>query len=784
MIKFLVDINGILDESNYLVVKDNASYVLAYSKIQAALQNKEESSIIIRKRIFQVWFERMCQRLDNTFYLFETITLHSKLAEKWSCDIPVSITDKEINDLKLLELDEIPNQNETFNDFILRYFFDSILTKKTFEIEFFQDLINVCNPSKWTIQLTNPTIASIYSDRIELWKSSSDKSIRRLLDKFLVSVQGFIKEIQLFSVLRFYRGLARKNIKDYSIYESLKIPFNRLKKLPDLKDSLVKEIEVELNSWELPSDVNGVINFIGRCSGMVMEEFLKVEELLKTSPDLITEEVIDNVRSKFLKYIPNLKPRIDFILSSIPPEMPLEPIIDWSIDEMKEWAIKYYLPYYKWTVQYNKEISIIDKLGTDFSDWYFQHYEEARLSSKYNLFNFIPNNFEDLNASGTLDFVIIIDNFPAVFGDILKDIFKDSGYIKKSEDYYFSHIPTITEISKLSLLAGTPDQKVITDASYKRVLEEGGWLPFFGKDSFKYYPSIGKLKEESNWEAKVYFINYLLLDELLHKSEQELGSKHKDYIEPNLRILIGALSEIIERNKLKEKARVHIISDHGSTYLKSQNPLIPQTITSTRKWEHYSNRFIELASNDKMNFPPDVVDNSYFLEGSKIGTTNNYIVAKGTKSLFKQHANGWSHGGMQPEEVMVPHMIFVPITVGIIMPYLVLQNDQFRFALQNIDLELVNPNDKVIEQVYISIHNSNFESEASTVRIEKVGAKSKNHVQFFGKLNPTKNEFEKQFLKLGIEFEIEGQQFSTETDLKINLKSMIETKGTEIFDEF
>ena len=65
MIRFLIDINEILADSKNLVVRDNHSYLITYQKVQEALQNNENLIIILRKRIFQVWFERMCQRLDT-----------------------------------------------------------------------------------------------------------------------------------------------------------------------------------------------------------------------------------------------------------------------------------------------------------------------------------------------------------------------------------------------------------------------------------------------------------------------------------------------------------------------------------------------------------------------------------------------------------------------------------------------------------------------------------------------------------------------------------------------
>ena len=120
------------------------------------------------------------------------------------------------------------------------------------------------------------------------------------------------------------------------------------------------------------------------------------------------------------------------------------------------------------------------------------------------LFSFVPNNFEEFIDQNQLHVVLIIDNVPWFFSDIIKDALSKNGYYCGNSSAYFAHPPTLTEFCKKGLVSGLPNYNEIMDPTYKKILEEGGWLLFKEKLKLKYYPTIGAFYKEK--ELKVVHI--------------------------------------------------------------------------------------------------------------------------------------------------------------------------------------------------------------------------------------------------------------------------------------
>jgi hypothetical protein len=191
-----------------------------------------------------------------------------------------------------------------------------------------------------------------------------------------------------------------------------------------------------------------------------------------------------------------------------------------------------------------------------------------------------------------------------------------------------------------------------------------------------------------------------------------------------------------------------------------------------------------LPGNPDELITPDILSNTYQVSKDLFGVPNNFLIARGFKSLIPTKGHCMSHGGLQPEEVIIPHLVFEKVKPDFVTLSLILLDNMYRYANQNINIEIGNPNNEVVTEIYVSIQNSNFETEKPTIDLSELLPKTKDVIKFIGRFKQTNNKFEKENLKLSVRYVIKEQQFNMEINLSIVMISMVEADDSGIFDNF
>ena len=149
MIHIIIDYSNIINDPGALVIQDNQSYLQTYSVLGKLKLHQDEITIVIKRKIYWIWVERFINRLEENYFKVETASLKSLLQSKWNCLIPKEVSDNIIKDCCFLELDEIPASGETFDDFVLRIYFGSVLMRKTITLEDIPVLLEQSCSEKW-----------------------------------------------------------------------------------------------------------------------------------------------------------------------------------------------------------------------------------------------------------------------------------------------------------------------------------------------------------------------------------------------------------------------------------------------------------------------------------------------------------------------------------------------------------------------------------------------------------------------------------------------------------
>jgi hypothetical protein len=160
---------------------------------------------------------------------------------------------------------------------------------------------------------------------------------------------------------------------------------------------------------------------------------------------------------------------------------------------------------------------------------------------------------------------------------------------------------------------------------------------------------------------------------------------------------------------------------------------------------------------------------------------DNFLCARRGNRFLPTDKNSYVHGGLLPEEVIVPYMVFEPANIPIQDLSVLLKNNLFRYRMETIALEIGNPNDTAVEQIQVSILNGNIECEPQ--RIVILNGKTNTVLQFNARFKLTSLPEEKTNLHIRVRFIARGEQHSFDVRSAITMKKMIEEKSSGIFDD-
>jgi hypothetical protein len=297
-----------------------------------------------------------------------------------------------------------------------------------------------------------------------------------------------------------------------------------------------------------------------------------------------------------------------------------------------------------------------------------------------------------------------------------------------SERPTFSLIPTATEIGKAAVLAVTGDLTDIQTRDYPTLITNT-WEEMLrqrGKSSH-YLANIGELQGLTKLDDQVYFLNYLPVDVILHESAKTYGQDHETRIQEVLRVLVSTISEFARRFKIEKQLVVYIISDHGSTSIAKDvvDVLDKKYYKGIADLQHH--RYISISDEQFAKIPQMVEAQCYIIDRTKYKTFQNYLAARQYYRFANTDQDFYVHGGLTPEEVVVPFARFEFTPVEIISPTLRLVKNNFRYAVKStVEFELGNPNAFTLENLSIRLRGI----DTDEVFVESLNSKATTRIAF------------------------------------------------------
>jgi len=774
------------DDPSLLILEEISDYVAGYECIQNAIADETDLTVYVRNRTIERWLENMVSRYPAGAFTFTQMDARSYLMQKWGISIPEFVASEDIVSCGILDLDIAPRQGDSFENIILEYFYDPVFTKTVFSPAKLIELVNSYEETAWEDNSTNKLVYTIYQKRLMGWRNKEkNKDAIRVIEMIESDMPGLKDDLMRYKILQHYKELGIKILgAQFTRFSSFKPDLHDLEFEDERHPEIVQQIEYYLNDLETPETEAGFLAYASNLSGKLVLEFDKVESFLKATPELATEKVIGELKHLFYPIHNRIGRRLEGLNLLLKPEEPGEPNPNWRFDEMMDWAVNSYLPYFVWADKNDGIDEQLLHLSDIYASWLYSNWEAIRANSKRLVYNILPNNYDDFIRGESKNVMFVIDNLGWRYVEVLKAFFENAGFGLVKKKVYVSMLPSTTEISKKCLLAGAPTYNAIDSNQYVSIVEKG-WVPFFKDSAFQYVSDLKKLEKTPDAvEHQTYVVNYLPIDSTLHKKEKELGIPHDEHIKTLLSYLVKSTMAFIERNNLQDDITIHVTSDHGSTRIPENLPNGIDT-KDIKKFglTTVTHRYAALEPEQFNLLPDNLREDCFFLAREIFGNDLDYICARRGNRFGPTEDSQYVHGGLSPEETIVPYLQFRKLKASVQHLTILLKQTTYRYRLETVEFEIANPNEYPVEDVIVEVMNSNVQAEP--YRLDWLQGKRKTSASMQMRFKKAGHKDDTENLRFMVLYTCNGKQHrSEEIRLPITMKAMFEMKDPSIFDDW
>ncbi len=461
---------------------------------------------------------------------------------------------------------------------------------------------------------------------------------------------------------------------------------------------------------------------IEHMSGWSDTELRAIEGVLRRNAGLLDGSLIQALRRRFAN-LPEAAATVDELETFVPPARPALPQEQWSDQQWLQWATDDYMPYFTWVVRAQQPRDYQQACALAYEMWLARRYPHWLTSVGSPLITSQFTHMRELHNAkpNTVVVWLVVDGMTWWQGRVLREICRLQGLHPQRYEPGVAMLPSLTDISKRALVTGMaitePPHGSIAQAAREK-LERSGVRGYVGYDARE---ALEALRSTEPPQCLILFAN--MLDRLAHdRPDFADDAIVRGYLEDLGRNLARMRAACIERGRF---FHVLVGSDHGSTLLPPGAPTrrLPQAAREVLDvWEDAGDqRATSPASaraalvSDAHRLQIDQPDDWHYLARLPYQLPQDYLVPRGYAAIGRR-PSGWTHGGLTPEETIVPLMHLAPEPL-VVQDLRLTISGQVRSRQEGaLDILLVNPNPAPLDKVVIQI------ADLRPVTIERVAA--------------------------------------------------------------
>jgi len=410
-----------------------------------------------------------------------------------------------------------------------------------------------------------------------------------------------------------------------------------------------------------PLDAAAMHAAVAQMSGLSEAELAALSMMVQRTPDALDARLLQAITARFAQLqTADAAIQLRSFAEAIAPAEPPLPDPAWPVERWLRWATRQYLPFFAWVIRSGRGREHQQVCALRYSDWLYEQYPAWLNSAQTPLLLSQYQQLTSLVESDTRTVVIwlIVDGMTWWQGELMREACARHGLHTQAQLPGVALLPSITSISKRALVTGQPtiDLGQPTVAETARVKLARGNIPAHVGDNLP--AAIKALRERG--ELRVCVVLFNLIDVLAHQSATFTDNAGvRGHLEELARDLGAAQRLCAEQGR---RLQVLIGSDHGSTRLPATAISLPLPSTIREIDELWETELPEqeprttgtrAATTALAQLP--VVDDQlwYRLDRTRFQLDRHYLVPRGYNYLKRRPA-GWTHGGLTPEETIVP----------------------------------------------------------------------------------------------------------------------------------
>lgn len=303
---------------------------------------------------------------------------------------------------------------------------------------------------------------------------------------------------------------------------------------------------------------------------------------------------------------------------------------DATTDDVVRWCEEYFELTRQ---QFLTQQQVNEELNLSFSEWLIK--QSARVARSNSDWRQCSRRVESYLQQGYLVVICVIDALSALNQDLLLESVAQLEHLEIKNEVLFSPLPTLTEVGKMAIVTGTPTSQLPADQDAAIRNRYQAYLP--DEKSLKvlksWKPGSDHLDEDTN--LVVFFENRI--DERLHDCVD--FEKHRKDILPILKqTMIKIDSWKKDAGYFNRDIVCFITADHGMTVVSSD---YKGELFGEVKERVFKVKRSALDSPQGFVFIPYGGDSGYLVPKERIRLNSNASL---------------THGGLTPEEVLIPFL--------------------------------------------------------------------------------------------------------------------------------
>lgn len=805
MIKIIIDKHKLSDEKADISVIDDKTYVKSRLLIDEVKNEKRKDITILVSRSSYINYYSDLYDIPGWIEIIEFNLL--KIIESYG----LSFTGKEIERLKYyIKEKNIINFLDSYNNStslelnILNYIFD--IDEEIIEVHSYEDLIGMIegfiegNRTSWDNYKYKELIKESLNTNL------NRKIIRRI---FTVSTIDDLNKLKSSLVATYlfsnYPQSSKNLIKSKAeVFDSVFVSEKYVSEILSMSNGIIEKLDFTLSSVKEKLSIfekKNLDEFLSCTKGYLEEEWRWVWGYLKTSFGKEKYEE-DLLKIKLWAKKKKAKQNIDILERLVIYKE--ERVALRTPKNIDEWYHYYKYFYLKWFSSMDDDKNIINKLkeiNDGFLDESINEIKEYNdcINNKY--IDFLYKNYETLLQEKECNIEVIrsienyVENNKVLFfiidgcrwetWEVVKSLFEENGYyIENEKQFCLSAIPSITSVSRTSLVTGKSfhrlaSEKLDKEFSFDILNEEKHIKQAYPKKNVIFKKgNINDLEALLEYSSDIYVFIYTEEDAILHVAESMT-------LEASEALLRNLINGIIKTTKNYEDLLILFGTDHGSIKNEGEEKLSLDILPSMNINQHGNS--IMLSS--------FVFNNEEFVQiKGKIDVNKFYCIWREDlykyglpKRMYKEEVYAWifpkwncyygrkpkgyNHGGFSMEETIIPYGVFRKQQEQYIE--LMIEEKDKRLSIDGIsyvEFIIYNPNKFMIKKIVFELPSVGAKSIVNDLPSK---GKEKIKIQFKIDSDKVKNDEFKETIKININYLNENTEQKLVLVEKVEIKTVI-----------